>query len=98
MAAEFSSDYAKGKEMHTALISQINLPAGTDRPASIFGQHIEELGFGIKKFHKGIQNERQMLKSQLIGDRARNLPAEDAQAHGLPRLLKLHPWRGRLVS
>ena len=78
-AAEFSSEYTKGKELHAAIISQTNLPAGTDRPASIFDQSIDHFGLGIKKVHKAIQDERQKFKAELIGDRARNLPADDAR-------------------
>ena len=38
---------------------------------------MEEFGFGVKKIHKVIQDERQHLKHLLLADRARNLPIDD---------------------
>ena len=77
LAAEFSSEYNKGKEVITTLINQLHLPAGADRPSSIFDEPIEGFGYGIRKIHKAIQDERQKIRRQLITDRALTLQSDD---------------------
>jgi hypothetical protein len=76
LAADFSSEYNKGKEVISTLRGQVHLEVA-DRPSSIFDEPIEGFGFGIRKIHKTIQDERQMLQHQLITERAFNLPSDD---------------------
>ena len=48
-AAEFSSEYEKGKAIHAALVTQTNQTSDSETPRSIFDQTVEGFGFGVKK-------------------------------------------------
>jgi hypothetical protein len=76
-AAEFASEYDKGKELHRALSDQIIWPADSERPPSIFDTPLGSFGSGTTKVHKAIQDERQGLQLQLLTARAFNLPSDD---------------------
>ena len=76
-AAEFSSEYEKGKAIHATLVSQTNHAPDSEKQRSIFDQTVDGFGFGIKKIHKAIQDERQLLKHIILTERAQNLPIVD---------------------
>jgi hypothetical protein len=77
VAAEFRSEYDKGKAIHAALVIQTNQAPDSESPRSIFDQTVNEFGFGIKKIHKTIQDERQYLQHIILTNRAHNLPISD---------------------
>ena len=76
-AAEFRNEYDKGKAIHAALAIQTNQTTDSDSPRSTFDQTADEFGFGIKKIHKTIQDERQNLKHLILASRAHSLPIND---------------------
>ena len=78
-AAEFSREYEMGKATHAALVIQTNQKPDSEKQRSIFDQTVEGFGFGIKKIHKVIQDERQLLKHIILTERAQNLPIDDTR-------------------
>jgi len=76
-ATEFSAEYSKGKALHAAIIDQLKQPLGAEQPSSIFDTPVEGFGYGIKKVHKAIQDERQQLQLQALTKRALELPVDD---------------------
>jgi len=57
--------------------ARIDLPPGSDPPASIFDKPIDSFGADNPKVQKSVMEERQLFRAQVVHQRMCALPCDD---------------------
>ena len=77
IALEFKQAYDHHSAINLEVRARIDLPPGSDPPASIFDKPIDGFGADNPKVQKSVMEERQLFRAQVVHQRMCALPCDD---------------------